>query len=105
MRKAHACIVTMNDEHFVYLFSSLNKLEYPRNSPWGFTNKISPSLNLDENYEVGLVNLAFTNNLVSIKKGDRKYQIVITIRDKDKKTGKKQKCDAEEYLNNNNLGL
>jgi len=74
----------MTDEFFVYLFSSLNKIEYPKNSPWGFTNIISPKLNLDDSYEVGLANISFNNRLALIKKYDNDYRIIINIKDKKK---------------------
>ena len=78
-------MVPMQEDFHVYLFSSLNKTEFTRNCPSSFTNLISPNLNLDDGWEVGVKNIMFGGDLAAVKKGDCNYHFTVSIRDNKKK--------------------
>ena len=68
------------ENFYVYLTSKGNTLQYNENTNSSFTNIIRPSLSLDDEFEVALVNILFKNNIIAIRKYDSDYQCIIEVK-------------------------
>ena len=69
-----------SDSFYCYVNSRDCLNEYPLNRANAFTNTVSPSLNLIEQYEASLVNILLPHSFIAIKGGDPKFYIRFRIR-------------------------
>ena len=63
----------------IFLNSRFNVNEFPLNTSNEFTNVIKPSLKLDSSYEVALENFIFEPDIYTIREGDEKYMVHLTV--------------------------
>ena len=66
-------------DFYVYLNSANSNFEFPDNTNYAFTNSLCPNITLTDEYEVGLVNILFSPEFYTIKKGDPNYSIELFI--------------------------
>ena len=76
----------MPDDFYIYL-SSLGSSEFYRdNTSASFSNYINPSLTLEGEWSVGLVQCVFNDIEYGIKSGDMQYSCSVTLRENGKVT-------------------
>ena len=73
-------VVESEDEFFIYLSSDRCKDIYTWNAGNSFTNRISPHIYLNTEYEVALQNIVFKNDFLWIKKNDRNFSISFSFK-------------------------
>ena len=66
-------------DFYVYLNSHDSNFKFPDNANYGFTNSMCPNITLTEEYEVALVNILFSPEFYTIRKGDPDYSIELFI--------------------------
>ena len=67
------------EDHYVYLTSLANSIEYPENTIASFTNRMNPPLLLKGSWSVGLVNCFFNTEFVAIQKNDEMFKLNLSI--------------------------
>ena len=67
------------DEFYVHLCSEFNKDTFPENIHNSFTNLISPEIQLDSDFEVGVSNIIFEPHLYTIRKNDENFGIKFNV--------------------------
>ena len=68
------------ENFYVYLTSNGNQVQYTENESSSFTNIIRPSLNLDDEFEVALVNILFKNDIIAVHKHDIDYHCTVEVK-------------------------
>ena len=69
----------VSEDFYVHLVSKFNKVEYPENSSSAFTNIVTPCLNLNGKFSIGLENIIFKPDLYLIEKNNEKYSIYLGV--------------------------